>query len=83
VRAVERGEPRPITELGPGDSALLGTSRAELDSRTREWAAYHRGRVEFHRRNAQAWTNRAAGTDLMAQVDPDFLPDPAGILSGR
>jgi len=30
--------------------------------------------VEFHRRNAAAWGNRAAGVDLTAQIDPHFVP---------
>src|SRR5689334_13678122 len=63
VRAAERGEPRPITELEPGNRAVLDTIRAELDSHRRDWATYHRGTVEFHRRNAQAWANRAIGAD--------------------
>jgi CO dehydrogenase maturation factor len=81
VRAPERGEPRPITELEPGNRAVLDTIRTELDTQRRDWAAYHRGTVEFHRRNAQAWANRATGADLMTQVDTDFLLGPAAIAS--
>ena len=32
--------------------------------------------------NAQAWANRATGTDLMAQIDPHFLYGPASTLTG-
>ena len=81
VRAAERGESRPITELEPGNRAVLDTIRVELDSRDRDWAAYHRGTVEFHHRNAQAWANRAVGVDLMTQVDPDFRFGPATTLA--
>jgi Predicted permease len=81
VRGAERGEPRPITELEPGNRAVLDTIRTELDTQRRDWAAYHRGTVEFHRRKAQAWANRATGADLMTQVDPDFLLGPAVVAS--
>ncbi len=47
--------------------------------RERDWAAYHRGTVEFHLRNAAAWGNRAIGVDLAAQVDPDFVPGPGSV----
>jgi CO dehydrogenase maturation factor len=74
VRAAERGALAPVAELEPPNRAVLDVLRSELDARGRDWAAYHRGTVEFHLRNAAAWGNRAAGTDLAAQVDPDFLP---------
>jgi CO dehydrogenase maturation factor len=48
----------------------------ELDSRSRDWVAYHRDTVQFHLRNAAAWANRAVGADLGLQVDPDFVPGP-------
>jgi CO dehydrogenase maturation factor len=81
VRAAERGEPRPVADLEPANRAALDTVLAELDARSRDWAAYHRGTVEFHRRNARAWANRAAGADLMAQVDPDYRFGPVHQLS--
>jgi CO dehydrogenase maturation factor len=81
VRAAERGGPRPIADLEPANRAALDTVLSELDARPRDWATYHRGTVEFHRRNAQAWANRAAGADLMAQVDPDFRFGPVHLLS--
>ncbi|HZG89601.1 MAG TPA: AAA family ATPase [Pseudonocardia sp.] len=74
VTAAERGAVAPVAELEPANRAVLDVLRAELDARTRDWVAYHRGTVEFHLRNAAAWGNRAAGTDLAAQVDPDFVP---------
>ena len=30
----------------------------------------------FHRRNALAWGNGRAGTDLTEQIDPDFVMAP-------
>ena len=74
VRAAERGSTPPLASLEPDNLAVLDAVRTELDARTRDWAAYHRGTVEFHLRNAAAWANTAAGVDLAAQVDPDFVP---------
>ncbi|MGD9530491.1 AAA family ATPase [Pseudonocardia sp.] len=76
VRAAERGSARPVAELEPENLAVLDTLLALLDARERDWAAYQRGTVEFHRRNALAWANRAAGADLTAQIDPGFVPGP-------
>lgn len=76
VRAAERGAVAPIGDLEPANRAVLGTVLAELDSRTRDWVAYHRDTVQFHLRNAAAWANRAVGADLALRVDPDFVPGP-------
>jgi CO dehydrogenase maturation factor len=77
VRAAERGSVRPLAELEPENLAVLDTLLATLDARERDWAAYQRGTVEFHRRNALAWANTAAGADLTDQIDPNFVPGPA------
>lgn len=76
VRAGERGTPAPLTGLEPANRAVLDAVRAAVDARSRDWAAYHRGTVEFHLRNAAAWGNRAVGVDLAEQVDPDFRFQP-------
>ncbi|WP_300016347.1 ATP-binding protein [Pseudonocardia sp.] len=76
VRAAERGAVAPVAQLEPANLATLDAVRAALDEQERDWAAYHRGTVAFHLRNAQAWGNRSAGTDLAAQIDPDFRPGP-------
>lgn len=72
VRAAERGDVAPIAALEPANLAVLEALRAALDARERDWDAYHRDTVEFHRRNAVAWGNRAVGADLAAQIDPEF-----------
>ena len=77
VRAAERGRPAPIGELEPANRGVLDALRGALDARRRNWAAYHRGTVEFHLRNVAAWGNRSAGADLAGQVDPEFVPGPA------
>ena len=89
VRAAERGAPAPIDALEPANREVLAALLDDLDSRTRDWVAYHRGTVEFHLRNAAAWANRTVGEDLSRQVDPDFVPGPdhrarpADVLAGR
>jgi CO dehydrogenase maturation factor len=71
----------PVDALEPANRAVLGTLPAELDSRNRDWAAYHRATVTFHLRNAAAWANRAPGADLALQVDPGFVPGPVAHAS--
>lgn len=81
VRAAERGDVRPVGELEPANLATLDAVREALDARERDWAAYQRGTVTFHLRNAAAWGNRAVGVDLADQVDPDFVPAPTRRIS--
>jgi CO dehydrogenase maturation factor len=83
VRAAERGSVAPVGALEPPNLAVLDAVLAALDERQRDWAAYHRGTVEFHLRNAAAWGNRAVGADLAAQVDPDFVPGPGALPAVR
>lgn len=80
VRAAERGAPRPIESLEPGNRDALAAILAELDGIERDWVAYHHDTLEFHRRNAVAWANQAIGQDLTRQIDPDFVP---GMRLGR
>ena len=72
VRSAERGGVAPVAELEPANLAAFDAVRAALDAQVRDPAAYHRGTVEFHLRNATAWGNRSTGTDLADQVDPEF-----------
>jgi CO dehydrogenase maturation factor len=77
VRTAEQGNPRPIGELEPANTAVLDTIRAAVDATVRDWPRFTRQAVEFHLRNATAWANDKTGEDLAAQVDPDFVLDPA------
>jgi CO dehydrogenase maturation factor len=77
VRAAERGAHRPIDGLEPANRAELERLRVRLAGQPRDWAAYQRAGVEFHLRNAAAWGDARTGADLAAQVDPDFVLDPA------
>jgi CO dehydrogenase maturation factor len=74
VRTQERGGQLALTELEPASRELLDTLRRLVDARVKDWAAYQRTAVEFHRKNADAWASRAAGEDLTGQIDPDFRP---------
>jgi CO dehydrogenase maturation factor len=73
VRAMERGKHLPFSGLAAPDRAALEAIRRELDARPKDWARFSRQTVEFHRRNAAAWGNAQHGTDLTAQIDPDFV----------
>ncbi|WP_059010567.1 ATP-binding protein [Streptomyces specialis] len=75
VRALERGRPRPFGELDPADTAALATLHETADAAyaRRDWERYTRQMVHFHLKNAASWGNERTGTDLAAQVDPEFV----------
>jgi CO dehydrogenase maturation factor len=77
VRSAERGGVARVADLEPSNLAAFDAVLAALDAERRNWAAYHRGTVAFHLRNAEAWANEAVGTDLAAQIDEHFVPSPA------
>jgi len=79
VRAAEQDRAPAFAGIEDGTRAALAAVLAELDGLDRDWAAYHRGTVHFHLRNAAAWANRSAGIDLADQVDPGFVPGPAAL----
>jgi len=72
VKAAERGQPAPLSDLEPATRAALATIRAALDAQIRDWDRYTRLAIEFHRRNAHAWANARVGEDLTDQIDPEF-----------
>jgi CO dehydrogenase maturation factor len=74
VRAAERGDVRPLADLEPANREALATLASLLDATPRDWRELQRRAVDLHLRNATAWANARAGTDLAAQVDPDFVP---------
>jgi CO dehydrogenase maturation factor len=77
VRAMEKGRFLPLEELEPANVEVLRTIRSALDRQHRDWHTFHRQTIEFHQRNAHAWANATIGEDVSAQVDPDFVLDPA------
>ncbi|MEH0937618.1 ATP-binding protein [Micromonospora psammae] len=77
IRRAERGTTGPLDELEPANRAVLQQLTRAVDDTTQDWAAFTRHAHEFHRRNAAAWANERAGTDLTTQIDPDFQLGPA------
>jgi CO dehydrogenase maturation factor len=82
VRAMEKGRFLELDRLEPENVAALRRLRELLDERPRDWTRFQRQTIEFHVRNARAWANAAAGEDLTAQVDPDFVLAPHALERG-
>ncbi|MFF2651078.1 ATP-binding protein [Streptomyces sp. NPDC058045] len=74
VRATEKGHPRPFAELAPADREALSVLHTAADASyaRRDWDRNLRQMIHFHLRNAESWGNARTGTDLAAQIDPDF-----------
>ncbi|MCT2589908.1 ATP-binding protein [Streptomyces sp. N2-109] len=89
VRSMEKGRPRPLSELENANLLALHTLHEAADAAYagRDWNRYTQQMVHFHLRNAESWGNAKTGADLAAQVDPGFVlseaptPQPAE-LSG-
>jgi CO dehydrogenase maturation factor len=72
VRAMERGEAPPVTELEPRVLGALEVVRGALAAVPRDREAMRRLAVAFHLKNAASWANAAVGRDLATQVDHAF-----------
>ncbi len=72
VRAMERGDIRPIEELEPENSKVLARMQTEVEASTQDLDKLYRQAVDFHVLNATTWMNARAGIDLTKQVDPEF-----------
>jgi len=72
IRTMEQGRPFGLADLGTQTMAGLTVLHHTLDAQSRDWDTYTRQAVEFHRKNARAWANAAAGQDLTTQIDPDY-----------
>jgi CO dehydrogenase maturation factor len=83
VKAAERGRHHPIADLEPDNAAALRTMRAALDTCDKDWTRYAAQAAEFHVRNATAWGNDRAGTDLTDQIDPHFVIQPAATAAAH
>ncbi|GGJ84712.1 hypothetical protein GCM10010123_12940 [Pilimelia anulata] len=77
VRAAEKGTVAPLDRLEPANRAALAAMRDTVDAAGQDWDRLTRHAREFHRRNALAWANDRAGTDLCDQIDPEFVLRPA------
>jgi CO dehydrogenase maturation factor len=75
VRAMEKGSPPPFDHLEAGTQSALRTLKSAVDATYdgRNWERYTHQMVHFHLKNAQSWGNARAGTDLSAQIDPEFV----------
>ncbi|GAA3212216.1 ATP-binding protein [Dactylosporangium siamense] len=81
VKAAERGRHLQIGDLEAGNAEALRVMRAALDGCVKDWRRYAAQAAEFHTRNAVAWGNARAGEDLTAQIDPDFVLQPATVAA--
>ncbi len=54
VRAAEQGHSGPITDLEPGNAAVLESMWRAVDTTPRDWLRSARQAVDFHLRNAAA-----------------------------
>jgi CO dehydrogenase maturation factor len=79
VRAAEQGRFAPLDALEPQNRMALDVLRATVDAQDKDWPRFQRQAIDFHRRNARAWANKAAGTDLTEQIDPDFEHGPRAL----
>ncbi|MGW0534238.1 ATP-binding protein [Streptomyces sp. NPDC003032] len=75
VRAMEKGHPPRFEQLEEDNHRSLQALQSAVDAsyERRDWERYTRQMVHFHLKNAQSWGNERTGTDLAAQVDPDFV----------
>jgi CO dehydrogenase maturation factor len=76
VKNAERGHVAPLSALEPANRGVLDQMLAAVDETVQDWHAFTEHAREFHRRNALAWGNGRAGTDLTEQIDPDFVMGP-------
>jgi CO dehydrogenase maturation factor len=79
VRAAEQGRIAGLDRLEPANRDTLSLLREAVDARPKDWPAFQAQAVDFHRRNALAWANKAAGEDLTTQIDPDFAHGPEAL----
>lgn len=72
IRALDRGQEPGFASFEPAGRALLGRMLEEVDGTVRDHARMTSLAHLFHSKNALAWANRAAGTDVALQIDPGF-----------
>ncbi|MBR7826870.1 ATP-binding protein [Actinospica sp. MGRD01-02] len=73
VRALDRGQRPDFASFEPAGSELLTRMLAEVDAAVRDSARMTSLAHLFHTKNALAWANRAAGTDVSLQIDPEYV----------
>ena len=73
VRALDRGQRPEFSTFEPAGSELLTRMLAEVDGAARDNDRMTSLAHLFHTKNALAWANRAAGTDVALQIDPEYV----------
>jgi CO dehydrogenase maturation factor len=73
VRALDRGQRPDFSAFEPTGFELLTRMLAEVDGSVRDNARMTSLAHLFHTKNALAWANRAAGTDVALQIDPEYV----------
>lgn len=73
VKSAERGDMAPIETLEPANLAVVDAARQLVDATEKDLAKFTGQAQLFHRRNAEAWGNDRSGTDLIGQIDPEFV----------
>lgn len=73
VRALDRGQQPEFATFEPAGFELLSRMLAVVDGSMRDNARMTSLAHLFHTKNALAWANRAAGTDVALQIDPEYV----------
>ena len=73
VRALDRGQRPEFSTFEPAGRELLARMLAEVDGTVRDNERMTSLAHLFHTKNALAWANRAAGTDVALQIDPEYV----------
>lgn len=73
VRALDRGQRPEFDTFEPAGRDLLAAMLAEVDGVRRDNDRMTSLAHLFHTKNALAWANRAAGTDVAQQIDPEYV----------
>jgi len=70
IKALDRGEQRPIAQLEPENLAVLDAIKTALDAKQKDWKGYYERANEFHRKKAEL--NQDYAYTLIAQIDEGF-----------
>lgn len=72
VRNAEKGRFADISTLEPENLAILTKMKQLVDSTAKDWDAYMRVGLQYHKIVADSWGEQWLGVDVMSQVDPEF-----------
>ena len=76
VRAMEKGQYLPLSELEAQSWQVLKTMRQAVDACEKDWEKFYRQSIAFHCKNALEWANAMVGEDLTRQIDPSYTLSP-------